>query len=92
MPRLKNPDSELDFDRSLDVFTLRREELLRVLRGLSEERWGKSAVIEGRTHSVFSQARRLALHELEHRYRLLCRQPAKRCSTVVSLFARPLGR
>jgi hypothetical protein len=37
-----------------------------VLRLLDEAGWAKTANIAGQTHSVFSQARRMALHEGEH--------------------------
>lgn len=56
----------LDFGPSLQAFSLKRQELLHVLRDLPEERWARTAVIGGRTHSVFSQVRRLALHEVGH--------------------------
>lgn len=56
----------LEFHKSFQGFALRREELLRVLRDLPQEAWSRTAVIEGRTHSVFSQARRMAWHEAEH--------------------------
>ncbi|MBX3085159.1 MAG: DinB family protein [Anaerolineae bacterium] len=54
------------FHASLQSFTLARTELINVLRQLPEPAWSRSAVIEGRTHTVFSQARRMALHESEH--------------------------
>lgn len=58
--------SELDFRQSLRVFSLQRTELLVVLRALPPEAWSRAAVIAGRKHTVFSQARRMALHEAEH--------------------------
>jgi hypothetical protein len=58
--------ASLDFQTSFEIFKLKRAELLRVLRNLSEESWSRSATIEGRSHTVFSQARRMALHEQEH--------------------------
>ena len=45
---------------------LQRKELLNVLRELPPEGWEKAAIIEGRRHNVFSQTRRMALHEAEH--------------------------
>lgn len=56
----------LSFADSFQAFTLKRAELLRVLRNLPEEAWLRTANIGGRKHSVFSQARRMALHEAEH--------------------------
>jgi hypothetical protein len=54
------------FAASFQQFSLRRDELLHVLRQLPEEAWSRSASIAGRTHTVFSQTRRMALHEGEH--------------------------
>jgi hypothetical protein len=56
----------LDFANSLQVFTLKRAELLTVLKGLPLERWARKGIIDGRSHTVFSQVRRLALHEAGH--------------------------
>lgn len=56
----------LSFHTSFLVFELKRMELLRVLRNLPEEEWKRSALIDGRTHTVFSQARRMGKHETEH--------------------------
>lgn len=58
--------AELDFRRSLQAFSLKREELLTVLRNLPEKAWDRTAIIGRNAHSVFSQARRMALHEDEH--------------------------
>ncbi|MGQ0603555.1 MAG: DinB family protein [Anaerolineales bacterium] len=58
--------AELKFRKSLQAFTLQREELLHVLLSLPLESWTRSATIAGRSHTVFSQARRMALHEAEH--------------------------
>ena len=54
------------FRKSFLAFALGREELVGELRELPLEAWGRTAVIEGRTHSVYSQVRRMALHEGEH--------------------------
>lgn len=56
----------LGFHPSFQAFVLGREELLRVLRDLPVAAWSRTARIEGYSHSVFSQARRLALHEIRH--------------------------
>ncbi|MBI3244145.1 MAG: DinB family protein [Chloroflexi bacterium] len=58
--------ASLEFQQSFQAFALKRGELLRVLADLPEAVWARTASIEGRTHSVFSQARRMALHEHEH--------------------------
>jgi hypothetical protein len=58
--------ARLDFYRSFQVFIQEREELLRVLTGLPPASWLRGAQIGGRRHTVFSQARRLALHEEVH--------------------------
>lgn len=55
-----------EFQYSFQVYSLRRTELLRVLKDLPDEAWERTAIIEGRTYSVFSQVRRMALHEIEH--------------------------
>jgi hypothetical protein len=57
---------QLDFYESLRVFTLKRAECLTVLKKLSSEQWSRNGIIDGRNHSVFSQVRRLALHEAGH--------------------------
>ncbi len=56
----------LEFHASFQAFALKRDELVRVLRALPMESWSRTANIGGRGHSVFSQARRMALHEAEH--------------------------
>ena len=58
--------AELPFAESFQAFSLQRENLLRVLKGLSFESWERSATIFGRRHTVFTQIRRMAKHELEH--------------------------
>lgn len=58
--------AQLDFHQSFLAFRIGREELILVLRKLPLEAWSRDAEIFGRTHTVFSQARRLALHEAEH--------------------------
>ncbi|MCL4265385.1 MAG: DinB family protein [Anaerolineae bacterium] len=56
----------LPFTTSLQSFTLKRVELVVVLQKLPEEKWARPAMLGNHTHSVFSQARRLALHEATH--------------------------
>ncbi len=56
----------LPFDVSLNAYVVQREHLVRTLMSLDTEAWERTATIEGRSHSVFSQTRRMALHEVEH--------------------------
>ena len=55
-----------EFQPAFQIFCLQRRELIAVLKQLDIETWARSANIEGRNHTVFSQARRMALHETEH--------------------------
>jgi hypothetical protein len=57
---------ELPFEESFQAFSLQRKNLLRVLHALAVESWERPAVIFGRKHTVFTQARRMAKHENEH--------------------------
>jgi hypothetical protein len=57
---------ELAFHESLQAFAYQRAELLDTLKNLDFEAWSRGAIIKGRTHTVFSQARRLAHHENVH--------------------------
>ena len=56
----------LEFHISFEAFCRQRAELLGKLANLSPENWSRSALIHGRTHTVFSQTRRMALHEADH--------------------------
>ena len=56
----------LSFEVSMSAFTSQRADLLRTLRALDAQQWERTCQIEGRNHSVFSQMRRMALHEAEH--------------------------
>src|SRR5512144_116480 len=58
--------AELPFEESFQVFSLQRKNLLHVLQTLAFESWERSAIIFGRKHTVFTQARRMAKHENEH--------------------------
>jgi hypothetical protein len=58
--------TDLRFPESLQAFRLQRENLVRILKVLPVESWERSALIFGRKHTVFTQARRLARHETEH--------------------------
>jgi len=57
---------ELAFRASFQAFAQQRDELLNTLKSLGIEEWSRAALIKGREHTVFSQARRMALHETEH--------------------------
>lgn len=56
----------VDFQVSLQAYTEQRLALLEMLRQLQPEEWSREALIRGRRHTVFSQARRVALHEADH--------------------------
>jgi hypothetical protein len=67
---------ELDFQPSLHAFTTQRTELLAVLEPLPPDGWSRTATSTGggkpREASVFSFARRLALHERPHIKQIEC--------------------
>lgn len=58
--------ADVPFRESFQAFSLQRDNLLRVLKGLPFESWEKSAIIFERKHTVFTQVRRLAKHEGKH--------------------------
>lgn len=64
--KIANPYTSQTFADSLKVFTLRREALLITLRSLSLEDWAREALIDHKTHTVFSHVRRMVLHEATH--------------------------
>jgi DinB superfamily len=57
---------ELPFAESLLIFSLQRGNLVRVLSALPFESWERSAMIFERKHTIFTQTRRMAKHEMEH--------------------------
>jgi len=57
---------ELPFHESFQAFTTQRKKLLTVLKRLSVEDWSRAAIIKGREHTVFTQVRRMAMHENVH--------------------------
>jgi hypothetical protein len=57
---------KLPFHESLQAFKAQRKKLLKVLKALVFADWSRSAVIQGREHTVFTQVRRMAMHEQEH--------------------------
>jgi len=56
----------LPFQESLQSFIDQRSELLRTLYDLELAGWSRGAMIKDRRHTIFSQARRMALHEVTH--------------------------
>jgi uncharacterized damage-inducible protein DinB len=50
----------------LEEFRLKRDSLLKRLRGLNQEDWLRNGFIKAREYSIYSQIRRLALHETRH--------------------------
>jgi len=57
---------ELPFHESLQIFAKQRRELLKVLKSLLFEDWSRAALIKGQEHTVFTQVRRMAMHEEVH--------------------------
>jgi hypothetical protein len=57
---------QLAFRESFKAFVLQRKKLLRLLKDLSFEDWSRAGIIKGREHTVFTQVRRMALHEQSH--------------------------
>ena len=57
---------ELPFHESFQAFIVQRRKLLRVLKPLAPEAWSRAATIQGREHTVFTQVRRMAMHESMH--------------------------
>jgi hypothetical protein len=58
--------ARLPFAASLEGFAQQRAELLGRLQPLPFEAWNRGAEIGKNRHTVFSQARRMALHEQQH--------------------------
>ncbi len=58
--------NKVAFPDSFSAFKKQREQLLERLQGLALEDWSRAAVINGRQHTIFSQTRRMALHEAQH--------------------------
>jgi hypothetical protein len=57
---------QLDFHTSFMAYTEQRKKLLKTLTKLSFEDWSRGAIIGGRVHTVFTQARRIAKHDSDH--------------------------
>jgi hypothetical protein len=56
---------DLSFQDSFQLFATQRTALLDTLKNLPFEKWSRTATIK-RPYTVFSQLRRMALHESEH--------------------------
>jgi hypothetical protein len=57
---------QLDFHKSFKAYQDQRRDLLKILMKLSFEDWSRGAMIGGRIHTVFTQARRIAKHDSDH--------------------------
>lgn len=57
---------KLAFADIFDAFRTRRVDLLRQMEDFTETEWSHSATMEGRIFTVYSQTRRMALHEEAH--------------------------
>jgi hypothetical protein len=57
---------ELDFHTSFKAYKSQRKKLLQTLKKLSLKEWARGAIIQGREHTIFTQARRMAMHEGVH--------------------------
>jgi len=58
--------AELPFYQSFQAYSLQRESLVNVLKDLPFDSWERSALIFERRHTVFTQIRRMAKHEIDH--------------------------
>ena len=56
----------LSFADNLASFKLNRQHLLRKLSSLTLQEWQRTGIIKERNHTVFGEARRMALHEEGH--------------------------
>jgi hypothetical protein len=57
---------QLDFHKSFKAYKDQRKDLLKILMKLSFDDWSRGAMIGGRIHTVFTQARRIAKHDSDH--------------------------
>lgn len=58
--------SNMSFTQSYEIYIQKRSKLLSRLVSLHLDEWGRIGVIKGKKHTVYSQARRMALHEFSH--------------------------
>lgn len=54
---------DLSLQTTLELFALRRQALLSILKKLTVQDWAKGAFLDKRYYSVYQLARRMALHE-----------------------------
>lgn len=64
--KTRSPYVTQTFANCLRVFTLRREALLITLSALSPADWAREGRIDGKSHTVYSQVRRMVQHENTH--------------------------
>jgi uncharacterized damage-inducible protein DinB len=64
--KASSPYTSLAFAQGLQVFTLRREALLVMLRALSTTDWAREGRIDQKPHTVYSHVRRMVEHENAH--------------------------
>ena len=57
---------DLMFQESFQAFLMQRKSLLNVLNNLPFEDWSRAVMIKHREHTVYSETRRMALHEDIH--------------------------
>ncbi len=58
--------STMPFTQSFKFYVEKREKLLSTLNNLQLEDWKRGGFIKGKKHTIYSQARRMALHEHSH--------------------------
>ncbi len=57
---------ELDFLTSFKAYKDQRRKLLQILKKLPLKDWSRGAIIQGKEHTIFTQARRMAMHDSAH--------------------------
>jgi hypothetical protein len=64
--------STLTFTENFQAFKVGRDNLVRILEGLSFEEWGRSARFIGKAniYTIFGETMRMALHEVDHNHQL----------------------
>lgn len=58
--------SNMSFTQFYEIKIQKRSKFLSRLVSLHLDEWGRIGVIKGKKHTVYSQARRMALHEFIH--------------------------
>jgi hypothetical protein len=64
----KQQYATLSFAENFEAFKVGRDNLVRILGGLSFEEWGRSATFTGKvnTFTIFGETMRMALHDADH--------------------------